>query len=144
MEVLQENKRKVVEEFNEGNVTYIDLSSWTFADRFMAFLLSIEFFGYAVRTYPSPRVKEEVPRWVLICCALQMKLHTTSSFSRLPGILGSGAVLSRLGYNVADNPGGGFNQKNRTDRTCRSIRTACVSFTKTVITCGIVTGTTVM
>lgn len=118
MEVLQENKRKVVEEFNEGKVTYIDLSSWTFTDRFMAFLLSIEFFGYAGRTYPSPRVKEEVPRWVLICCALQMKLHTTSSFSRLPGILGSGAILARLGYNVADTPGGGFNQKNRTDRTC--------------------------
>jgi hypothetical protein len=47
-----------------------------------------------------------------------MKLHSTSSFSRLPGILGSGAILSRLGYNVADNPGGGFNCKNRTDRSC--------------------------
>jgi len=118
MEVLQESKKKVLEEFNQGCVTYIDLSSWTFADRFLAFLLSIEFLGYAARTYPSPRVKEEVPRWVLICCALQMKLHTTSSFSRLPGILGSGAILARLGYNVADMPGGGFNLKNRTDRTC--------------------------
>jgi hypothetical protein len=118
MEILQENKKRLVEELSEGNVTYIDLSSWTFTDRFMAFLLSIDFLGYAARSYPSPRVKEEVPRWVLICCALQMKLHTTSSFSRLPGILGSGAILARLGYNVADIPGGGFNQKNRTDRTC--------------------------
>lgn len=118
MEVLQENKAKVLQEFEQGDVTYIDLSSWTFADRFMAFILSVDFLGHAVRTYPSPRVKEEVPLWVLICCSLQMKLHTTSSFSRLPGILGSGAILSRFHYNVADNPGGGFNQKNRYKRTC--------------------------
>jgi len=31
-----------------------------------------------------------------------MKLHTTSSFSRLPGIPGSGAILSRFGCKVAD------------------------------------------
>lgn len=116
MEIYQENKRQVSEEFGKGEVTYIDLSSWTFADRFIAFLLSIDFFAFAVRSYPSPRVKEDVPMWILICCALQMKLHTTSSFSRLPGILGSGAILSRLGYNVANHSGGGFNMKNRHDR----------------------------
>ena len=118
MLVITENKHKVKREFEQGMVTYIDLSHWTFADRFMAFLLAIDFFSHAVRTYPSPRKKQEVPLWILICCAVQMKLHTTSSFSRLPGILGSGAILSRFGYNVADTTGGGFNQKNRTDRTC--------------------------
>jgi hypothetical protein len=117
MEVLQENRATVLEQFNRGEITYIDLSTWTFADQFMAFLMAVDFFAHAVRTFPSPRVKEEIPRWVLICCALQMKLHATSSFSRLPGILGSGAILSRLHYNVADNLGGGFNQKNRHDRT---------------------------
>jgi len=116
MEVLQENKAVVEAELNEGAVTYIDLSSWTFADRFMAFLMSIDFFAHAIRTYPSPRVKEEVPLWMLISCALQMKLHTTSSFSRLPGILGSGAVLSRLRYNIGEVEGGGFNHKNRHER----------------------------
>jgi hypothetical protein len=116
MEIYQENKRKVLQEFEQGAVTYIDLSSWTFADQFMAFLLSVDFFAHAVSSYPSPRVKEEVPLWILICCALQMKLHTTSSFSRLPGILGSGAILARLGYNVGEQPGGGFNMKNRHDR----------------------------
>jgi len=116
MEVLQENKAVVEAELADGTVTYIDLSEWTFADRFMAFLMSIDFFAHAVRTYPSPRVKEEVPLWVLISCALQMKLHTTSSFNRLPGILGSGAVLSRLRYNVGGVQGGGFNHKNRHER----------------------------
>jgi hypothetical protein len=106
-----------VREFEQGEVTYIDLSQWTFADRFMAFLLAIDFFAHAARTYPSPRKKQDVPVWILICCALQMKLHTTSAFSRLPGILGSGAILARFGYNVADKPGGGFNDKNRKDRT---------------------------
>jgi hypothetical protein len=117
MEVLQENKATVRREFELGELTYIDLSHWTLADRFIAFLMAINFFEYAVRTYPSPRQKHDVPVWVLISCALQMKLHTTSSFSRLPGILGSGAILSRFGYNVANNPGGGFNSKNRKDRT---------------------------
>lgn len=116
MRVLEENKKKVLREFEQGEVTYIDLSHWTFADRFVAFLLAIDFFAHAVRTYPNPRKKQEVPLWILICCALQMKLHTTSSFSRLPGILASGAILSRLGYNIGMNSGGGFNDKNRHDR----------------------------
>jgi len=69
MEIYQENKRQVSEEFGKGEVTYIDLSSWTFADRFIAFLLSIDFFTFAVRSYPSPRVKEDVPMWILTCLA---------------------------------------------------------------------------
>ena len=59
MAVLEENKKRVMAEFMEGAVSYIDLSSWTFADRFMAFLMSIDFFEHAVGSYPNPRKKQE-------------------------------------------------------------------------------------
>ena len=44
-----------------------------------------------------------------------MKLHTTSSFDKLPGILRSGAILSRVKFNVG-GLNGGFNNKNRRER----------------------------
>jgi len=45
-----------------------------------------------------------------------MKLHTTSAFGQLPGILRSGAVLSRVKFNIGGD-GGGFNNKNRKQRS---------------------------
>jgi hypothetical protein len=114
--IYEEDTAKVLTELKQGRVNYIDLSSWTFADRFFAFLLSTDFFKQCVQHYPSPRKKEEVPVWFLLTCALQMKLHTTSVYSQLPGILGSGAIMARVGFNVGRVEGGGFNHKNRTDR----------------------------
>ena len=46
-----------------------------------------------------------------------MKLHTTAAFDQLPAILRSGAVLARVKFNIGgDN--GGFDNKNRKERTC--------------------------
>ena len=54
--------------------------------------------------------------WFLLARLVQMKLHTTSSFNRLPGILRSGAVLSRVKFNIGGCEGE-FNHKNKTERT---------------------------
>ena len=113
--IYKENKDKVRRDLKEGKLDYQDLSSWTFQDRFFAFLLAIRFFEICGASYPSPRKKEEVPLWFLLACLVQMKLHTTSSFRRLPGILRSGAVLSRVKFNVGGTEGG-FNHKNRRKR----------------------------
>jgi hypothetical protein len=44
-----------------------------------------------------------------------MKLHLQRAFHRLPGILRSGAILSRVGFNVGLKEGG-FNHKNKKKR----------------------------
>lgn len=113
--IYEENKLKVLERLREGDVEYLDLSSWSYQDRFFAFLLAHRFFEICGASYPSPRKKEEVPVWFLLCCAVLMRTHTTSAHSRLPGLLKNGPILSRVKFN-AGGVEGGFNHKNRSER----------------------------
>jgi len=113
--IYEENKTCVKSDLQQGHLDYQDLSTWTFQDKFFAFLLTIRFFEICGANYPSPRKKEEVPVWFLLISLMQMKLHATSSFNRLPGILRSGAVLSRIKFNIGGAQGG-FNRKNKKER----------------------------
>jgi len=114
--IYEENRIKVLNDLKDGRLDYLDLADWTFQDKFFAFLLGIRFFEICGASYPTPRAKEEVPLWFLLACKVQMKLHTTSSFEKLPGILRSGAILSRVKFNVG-GLNGGFNNKNRKQRS---------------------------
>ncbi|HDK42747.1 MAG TPA: IS4/IS5 family transposase [Candidatus Pacearchaeota archaeon] len=114
--IYEENRIKVLNDLQEGHVDYLDLADWTFHDKFFAFLLGIRFFEICGASYPTPRKKEEVAIWFLLICMVQMKLHTTSSFEELPGMLRSGAILSRVKFNVGGE-NGGFNNKNKKERT---------------------------
>jgi hypothetical protein len=113
--IYEENKIKVLEHLRQGEVEYMDLSNWSYQDRFFAFLLGIRFFELCAATYPSPRKKEEVPLWFLLCCAVQMRINTTSVYSKLPGLLKNGPILARIKFNVGGMEGG-FNRKNRKQR----------------------------
>jgi hypothetical protein len=114
--VYRENKPHVRRALGAGRVDYIDLAQWSFQDRFFAFLSENGFLGFAQISFPTPRLKEEVPVWFLIACAVQLKLHSESAFSALRHLLRSGAVLSRVRFNVGMHPGAGFNDKNRKPR----------------------------
>lgn len=114
--IYEENRIKVLAALKDGRIDYLDLTDWTFQDRFFAFLLGIRFFEICGASYPTPRKKEEVALWFLLACKVQMKLHTTAAFDLLPGILRSGAVLSRVKFNVGGE-NGGFNNKNKKERT---------------------------
>lgn len=114
--IYEENKIKVINDLKDGRVDYLDLADWSFQDKFFAFLLGIRFFEICGASYPTPRKKEEVALWFLLACKVQMKIHTTSCYEQLPGILRSGAVLSRVKFNVGGE-NGGFNNKNKKERT---------------------------
>jgi hypothetical protein len=114
--IYEANKIKVLNDLKDGRIDYLDLAGWTFQDNFFAFLLGNRFFEICGSSYPTPRKKEEVALWFLLICKVQMKLHTTASFAKLPGILRSGAVLSRVKFNVG-GANGGFNDKNKKERT---------------------------
>lgn len=113
--VYEENKVKVLERLREGEVEYMDLSNWSYQDRFFAFLLATRFLEVCGASYPSPRKKEEVPVWFLLCCSVVMRLNTTAAYQKLPGLLKNGPILSRVKFNVG-GVNGGFNHKNRGER----------------------------
>jgi hypothetical protein len=113
--IYEENKPKVIRDIRDGRMDYVDLSSWGFLDRFFAFLIAARFFEFCASSYPSPRVKVEIPPWFLLAAAIQMKLHTENAFYKLKAILRSGSILSRLGFNIGLKDGG-FNYKNKNQR----------------------------
>lgn len=113
--IFKKNKPKVIKALKDGNIDYVDSTSWSFSDKFFAFLLSIGFFKFAEETYPSPRQRKNIPLWILIGLMFQLKLAGASSFYKLPGILKSGAILTRTNFNIGMVEGG-FNKKNKYPR----------------------------
>jgi hypothetical protein len=113
--IYEENKAKVINALKEGRVDYLDTSSWAFQDSFFAFLLGIKFFQICGSSYPSPRHKEEVPIWFQLAGQTQLKLHQQAAYSKLPGLIKSGPILTRLKFNIGGEEGG-FNNKNKNPR----------------------------
>ena len=87
----------------------------SFADKFFSFLLSVGFFDFVEETYPSPRMRKNIPLWILVGLMFQLKLSLKNSFYKLPGILKSGAVLTRTNFNIGAIEGG-FNKRNKYPR----------------------------
>ena len=113
--VFQENKVEVRRRLKDGRIEYLDLTSWSFQDRLLGFLMEERFFEWCGASFPTPRQRENIPVWFLLGCAIQMKLHQTAAFQRLEYILRSGSILTRVKFNVGLK-GGGFNHKNRKGR----------------------------
>lgn len=87
----------------------------SFSDKFFSFLLSIGFFDFVESTYPSPRMRKNIPLWILIGLMFQLKLSLTNSFYKLAGLLKSDAVLTRTSFNIGKVEGG-FNRRNKYPR----------------------------
>ena len=114
--IFKNSKRKVIEALKKGNIDYVAESKWSFSDEFFAFLLSSKFFDFVEKTYPSPRARKSIPFWILIGLMFQLKLNLSASFLSLPGILKSGAVLTRTSFNIGRIEGG-FNKRNKYPRS---------------------------
>jgi hypothetical protein len=113
--VFKKNKPRVIAALKDGRIDFVDGTSWSFADKFFSFLLSIGFFDFVEETYPSPRMRKNIPLWILVGLMFQLKLSLKNSFYKLPGILKSGAVLTRTNFNIGAIEGG-FNKRNKYPR----------------------------
>ncbi len=113
--IFKKNKPRVIAALKAADIDYVDSASWSFSDKFFVFLLSIGFFEFVEDSYPSPRTRKNIPLWILIGLMFQLKLGASNSFYKLPGILKSGAILTRTNFNIGMVEGG-FNKKNKYPR----------------------------
>ncbi len=109
--VFKKNKPRVIAALKDGRIDFVDGTSWSFPDKFFSFLLSIGFFEFVEDSYPSPGTRKNIPLWILIGLMFQLKLSQENSFYKLPGILKSGAILTRTSFNIGKVEGG-FNRRN--------------------------------
>lgn len=115
--IYEKNKPRVLSALRNGEIDYVDLTSWSFLDEFFGYLFGIKFFESIAEGYPSPRKREGIPLWFLIAAYMQLKLHTEEAFMKLPFVLRSGSILCRVGANLKVESGG-FNNKNKKKRLC--------------------------
>jgi len=113
--VYRENKPYVLNRFNSGRIDYADLTEWSFLDKFFGFLLAHGFLEWAEGTYPNPRQRKNIPLWFLLAVMMQLRLHQKVAYSRAPGVLRSGSILTRVKFNIGLKDGG-FNYRNKGER----------------------------
>ena len=115
--VFKNSRRKVIQALKKGNIDYVaPLEVEFFKIIFLPFFYQLNFLVLLKETYPSPRQRKNIPFWILIGLMFQLKLNLSASFLSLPGILKSGAVLTRTSFNIGQVEGG-FNKRNKYPRS---------------------------
>lgn len=100
----------------DGDIDRAELSQWSFADEFLAFINQAKLLEFIDRTFPNPREKNEVPIWFLVSCQFLMRIYQTGKYQHLKYLLNSGSILTRTGFNVGSRSIG-FNDKNKKARS---------------------------
>ena len=67
---------------------------------FFGFLLASRFLGWAERSFPNPRQRKNIPLWFLLAVMLHLRLHREVAYTKAPGVLRSGSILTRVRFNV--------------------------------------------
>ena len=78
---------------DEGKIDYADLTKWDFPDEFLGFILQGNLLQFVDKTYPNPRIKNEIPIWFLITCQFIIRLHQTGNYSHLCYLLNSDSIF---------------------------------------------------
>lgn len=113
--IFRKDQKYIEQCLERAEVDYMELTQWSFADEFLAFITEIGILPFIDGTYPNPRERNDVPIWFLVTCQFVMKLYQASNYNHLKYLLRSGSILMRFGFNVGDRHIG-FNNKNRMKR----------------------------
>jgi hypothetical protein len=121
--VYEQNRAYVVEQFHNGHFDYIDVVQEVAQRDFFRFVSTSLLLERLAASYPWPREKEEVPRWLYIAADMAMRLHGNHAFHGFPWVVSTGGLLTAFGPNLGvkriDKKTGtlriecrGFNEKN--------------------------------
>lgn|SRR3990167_8586812 len=113
--IYKKNQKQIEVQLDQGDIDYADLTSWSFPDEFLCFILECNLLKYIDTSYPNPRVKNEVPIWFLVSCQFVMHLYQTGNYHHLQFLLNAGSLLTKFGFNVGASTIG-FNDKNKKNR----------------------------
>jgi len=121
--VYEQNRTYVIERFHNGHFDYVDMVLEAPQRDFFRFVASSQLLERLAGSYPWPREKEEVPRWLFVASDMAMRLHGNHAFQGYPWIIRTGGMLGAfgptLGTRQIDRDTGqvrmecrGFNRKN--------------------------------
>jgi hypothetical protein len=117
--LLAHDKEYVLEAFRRGEFDAVEVVSEVAERNFFQFLGVQRILQDLAASYPSPRVKEEVPVWFYLASDLALRLHGRHSFHSFPYVVHSGGLLSLLSPRQA---------QRRVDRESGDVHLHCEGF----------------
>ena len=121
--LYEEDRAYVVGKFHNGHFDYIEVVQEVVQRDFFRYVAQPGLLQRLAETYPSPRVKPEVPTWFYLAADMAMRLHGNHAFHGFPWVVGTGGLLAAFGPSLGTrsvDPGTGqvrvecpgFNDKN--------------------------------
>lgn len=127
LEILEPHPRRVLEAFRRGEFDGLEIIAREDETAFFELCFGERLLEALAEAMPTPRKKEEVPRWFILTANLSLRLHGQHAFHAWPQVVRCGGLLSALPPELAAkhlDPRSsrvlldctGFNAKNTYDR----------------------------
>ncbi len=127
LELLEPHPRRVLDAFRRGEFDGLEIIAREDETVFFELAFRERLLEALAQEMPTPRQKEEVPRWFILTANLSLRLHGQHAFHAWPQVVRCGGLLSALPPELAqkhlDPQSGrvlldctGFNAKNTYDR----------------------------
>jgi len=91
------DKGFILKNLREGEFDYVETGSEVFEEDFFHYIRAKKYLHELSRSYPSPRVKEEVPRWLFLAGNLAMRLHGVNAYNQFSYVIRCGGMLNAFG-----------------------------------------------
>jgi len=121
-DAFQEDQDLVLEKLQEGFIDHVEVISRVTETKFFQMFLGEGALKQLADTYPTPRLKEEVPLWLYISTQIALRLHGATGYASLPYVLHSSGLRDALEEGQVErktDPNGreylnfaGYNEKN--------------------------------
>jgi hypothetical protein len=128
LNLIEHHPQRVLEAFRRGEFDQLELIGQADEKEFFELCFKEKMLDTLAKEMPTPRKKEEVPRWFVLAANLSLKLHLENSFLAFERVVRCGGLLSALPPEIASKhldpqtqqillECQGFNDKNEYQRS---------------------------
>ena len=125
--LFEENRTYVIEQFHNGHFDYIEAVQEVAQRDFFRYVAGHDLLDALAASYPWPREREGVPRWLYLAADMAMRLHGNHAFHGFPWVVRTGGLLAAFGERLGIRRIGaqgqlsvecpGFNDRNDYERS---------------------------
>jgi len=99
--LIEHHPRRVLEAFRRGEFDQIEVIGQADEKEFFELCFKEKMLEALAEEMPTPRKKEEVPRWFILAANLSLKLHLENSFMAFERVVRCGGLLGALPPDLA-------------------------------------------
>ena len=99
--IIEHHPQRVLEAFRRGEFDQIEIIGQADEKEFFELCFQEKMLAALAQEMPTPRKKEDVPRWFILAANLSLKLHLENSFLAFERVVRCGGLLGALPPDIA-------------------------------------------